>query len=141
MPSIFSKIIRGELPAEKVYETASELAFLDINPKSEGHTLVVPKLEVADFGALPLPELASLIGAVQLVTRGVTRAMGTPHYNLFLNNGAPAGQVIFHVHFHIVPRHQGGGRPGLPGGYEAGRIEDVGEKIRAAIGELQSGQA
>jgi len=141
MPSVFSKIIQGELPAEKVYETASELAFLDINPKSDGHTLVVPKLEVADFDALPPAELQSLISTVQLVTRGVTRAMGTPHYNLFLNNGAPAGQVIFHVHFHIVPRHQRGGRSGLPGGYGAGRIEEVGEKIRAAIGELQSGRA
>ncbi|MCZ6730025.1 MAG: HIT domain-containing protein, partial [SAR324 cluster bacterium] len=84
MSTLFTRIIRGDLPSEKVYETGSELAFLDINPKSEGHTLVVPKLEVAGFDALPTADLQSLIATVQLVTRGIIKAMGTPHYNIFL---------------------------------------------------------
>lgn len=136
MPSIFTRIIRGEMPAEKVYETDTELAFLDINPKSEGHTLVVPKLEVANFEALPLPALHGLATTVQRVAQGVTRAMGTPHYNLFLNNGAPAGQVVFHVHFHIIPRYQGGPPTRARGAYAPGEMESVGAAIREAIQRL-----
>ncbi len=136
MASIFTKIIRQELPAERVLETENELAFLDINPKSAGHTLVVPKLEVADFAQLPGPQLQSLIGTVQFVVRAVTRAMETPHYNVALNNGAPAGQVIFHVHFHVIPRYADGGR-GLAGRqYPEGKLLEVGEKIRRAVREL-----
>ena len=138
MPTLFSKIIRGEVPAEKVYETASELAFLDINPKAEGHTLVVPKLEVASFEALPQAEMQSLIGTVQLVARGLMRALHTPHYNLMLNNGAPAGQVIFHVHFHIIPRFEGSARGWASGSYGEGQLAEVGEKIRAAIKGLDA---
>lgn len=138
MPTLFSKIIRGEIPAEKVYETESELAFLDINPKAEGHTLVVPKLEVASFDALPQADMHSLIRTVQLVARGLMRALDTPHYNLMLNNGAPAGQVIFHVHFHIIPRFEGSARGWASGSYTDGQLADVGGKIRAAIKELDA---
>ncbi len=134
MSSLFTKIIRGELPSEKVYETDSELAFLDINPKAEGHTLVIPKLEVASFEELPQAEMHSLISAVQVVTRGIVRAMATPHYNLLLNNGAPAGQVIFHVHFHIIPRFESAGHGRPSGGYAEGRMAEVGAMIRDAIG-------
>lgn len=134
MSSIFSKIIRGELPAEKVYETGRELAFLDINPHSEGHTLVIPKREVPHFEQLEADELASLAAAVQVVTKGVIRAMKTPHYNITLNNGAPAGQLVFHVHFHIIPRGGGGGRSGVA--YPKGKLEETGGKIRAALKEL-----
>lgn len=136
MSSLFAEIIHGEIPSEKVYETESELAFLDINPKAEGHTLVIPKLEVASFEELPQAELHSLISAVQVVTRGIVRAMHTPHYNLLLNNGAPAGQVIFHVHFHIIPRFEGAGRGWASGSYEEGRMAEVGAMIRGAISAL-----
>jgi histidine triad (HIT) family protein len=138
MASIFTKIIRNELPADRVFETESELAFLDINPKSEGHTLVVPKLEVPNFEALPLPNLQSLAATLQLVTRGVIRATGTPHYNLSLNNGGPAGQVVFHVHFHIIPRYEGGRGPLAQRPYREGRMADVAERIREAIKELEN---
>ncbi len=136
MASIFSKIIGGELPAERVCETENELAFLDIHPKSAGHTLVVPKLEVADFHQLPAPQMQSLMDTVKFVTRAVTHAMKTPHYNLSLNNGAPAGQIVFHVHFHIIPRY-GGGAGRLPGRETPdGGLGEVGEKIRRAVREL-----
>ncbi len=135
MATIFTKIARRELPSEIVYETENELAFLDVNPRSEGHTLVIPKLEVAEFDALPLTNLQSLTATLQLVTRGVLRAVGTPHYNLSLNNGAPAGQVVFHVHFHIIPRYVGE-RGALPGRrYPEGRMAEVGEMIRRAMTE------
>ena len=136
MASIFTRIINRELPGEIVYEDDHALAFLDINPKSEGHTLVVPKYEVANFDALPPDVLATLMLAVQKVARAVTRAMNTPHYNLSLNNGGPAGQVVFHVHFHIIPRHEGvrTARPPLSLSHE--RMSEIGQAIRAEIHDL-----
>ena len=135
MASIFSQIIQREAPGELVYETDTELAFLDLHPSTEGHTLVVPKREVVRFDELEPGELTSLMAAVQVVARGVTKAMGTPHYNLMLNNGAPAGQVVFHVHFHVIPRHEGQSR-GRMGVYPPGQMAKVGGLIRAALQEL-----
>ena len=108
MASIFTQIIRGEIPAERVHETENELAFLDINPKSAGHTLIVPKTEVATFHELPPVEAQSLMLTLQTVARGIAQAMDTPHYNVTLNNGTAAGQIVFHVHFHIIPRYDDG---------------------------------
>ena len=133
MASIFTKIINRELPGEIVYEDDHAIAFLDINPKSEGHTLVVPKFEMASFDALPPDVLAPLMLAVQKVARAVTRAMNTPHYNLSLNNGAPAGQLVFHVHFHIIPRHQGFGTSRPPLSLSSERLAAIGKAIRERI--------
>ena len=138
MASIFTRIVRGELPAEKVYETETEVAFLDINPYAEGHTLVVPKREVASFDELPATELRSLITVVQTVTRGIVRAMNTPHYNLALNNGRPAGQEVFHVHFHIIPRHENRARAWERKRYSSEEMKAVAEKIRRALRELET---
>ena len=133
MTSIFTRIIAREIPGEIVYEDEYAIALLDISPKSEGHTLVVPKQEVAAFDQLPAAELAHLMAAVQKVAQGVTQAMGTPHYNLTLNNGSPAGQVVFHVHFHIMPRWQGQplARPAL--NLPPERMAEIGAAIRNAI--------
>ena len=138
MATIFTRIIRGELPCEKVLETAGEFAFLDINPVSEGHTLVVPKSEVVAFEDLPVPQAQSLIVTVQSVARAVARAMNTPHYNLSLNNGTAAGQEVQHVHFHVIPRFEGQRRMRMQ--YAAGRIQEVGAAIRKAVAELEAGQ-
>lgn len=134
MASIFSKIIAGDLPSEKVYETETEFAFLDIAPLSEGHTLVVPKIEIANYEELPPHLVASLMNTVQVVARGVMKAMETPAYNLFLNNGATAGQVVFHIHFHIIPRFEG-----QPINfkdrktYPEGRASEIAQAIRDAV--------
>jgi len=139
MASIFTRIINGELPGEIVYETAGEVALLDINPLSDGHTLVVPKLEVANFDELPPAHLHGLMATAQHVVRGVTRAMGTPHYNLILNNGPAAGQVVFHVHLHIVPRYPGVRRDAPRSRLgEADRVR-FGARIRQALAELGEG--
>ena len=137
MPSIFTKIIRGELPGEIVYETEHEAAILDLYPVTKGHTLVVPKLEVADIRDLPPERAASLMHAVQVTARGVTRAVGTPHFNLNLNNGAPAGQVVFHVHFHVIPRWEG--QPKEKRKLSTEEMRDLGTRVRAALAELQNG--
>jgi len=136
MPSIFTRIIQRESPAEIVYETDRVIAFLDIFPAADGHTLVVPKREVSDFHDLPGDDATALVLALQRVVRGVTRGMGTPHYNLRLNNGAVAGQVVFHVHFHVMPRwpgvlHQKARLDPAKGAANAARI-------RAALKELEN---
>lgn len=136
MPSLFTKIIAGELPAEIVYEDDHALAFLDINPKSEGHTLVVPKVEVASYDDLLPDDLVNLMAAVQKVAKGVTRAMGTPHYNLDLNNGGPAGQVVFHVHFHIIPRTSGIPRARPPLQLTPERMQEIGAAIRESLAKM-----
>lgn len=102
--TIFSKILRGEIPCHKVYEDEHVLAFLDIGPLSPGHTLVIPKEEVATVGELS-DEAAAAIGRVlPRLCRAVQKVTGTKDYNILQNNGAPAHQAVFHVHFHIIPK-------------------------------------
>ena len=139
MASIFTKIIQGEIPAERVYETDNELAFLDVNPKSRGHTLVVPKLEVASFHELPPDAARSLVVTLQKVAEGVARSMGTTHYNVVLNNGAVAGQIVLHVHFHIIPRYEVAQRSRGRGQGDSETLAAVGDEIRRAMKDLGAG--
>jgi len=134
MASIFTQIINREIPAQIVYENDHVISFMDIAPKSLGHTLVVPKVEVAAYEDLPPEAAAHLSSACQLVIRGVTRAMKTPHYNLTLNNGTPAGQVIFHVHFHVIPRYEGMDRSERPQ-VDSEKLKEMAEAIKQAIDE------
>ncbi len=107
--SIFARIAAGEIPCQKVFENEHVLAFLDIHPLADGHTLVIPKQEVAHLDQLA-PDIAAELGRVLgLVARKVVQAMGAPGYNVLLNNGRVAGQEVEHVHFHIVPRRAGDG--------------------------------
>jgi histidine triad (HIT) family protein len=102
--TIFSKIIRGEIPCHKVHEDDRVLAFLDVFPLSPGHTLVIPKEAVATLDQLS-DESASAIGRVlPRICRAVMKATGTSAYNLLQNNGSSAHQAVFHVHFHIIPK-------------------------------------
>ena len=107
--SIFSRIIRGEIPCAKVFENECLIAFLDIAPLAEGHTLVVPKLQVERLEDLP-PEDAAAIGReLGAIARRVLKATGAPAYNVLQNNGPQSGQAVPHVHFHIIPRRDGDG--------------------------------
>ena len=104
--SIFARIAAGEIPCQKVFENEHVLAFLDIHPLADGHTLVIPKQEVAHLDQLA-PHVAAELGRVLgLVARKVVQATGAPGYNVLLNNGRVAGQEVEHVHFHIVPRRE-----------------------------------
>ncbi|MCL4220693.1 MAG: HIT family protein [Phycisphaerales bacterium] len=105
--SIFSKIIRNEIPAQRVYEDEKCIAILDINPLSEGHTLLIPKEPAESLDALSDNSAAALGRALPRLARAICKATGAQAYNVLLNNGADAGQVVPHVHFHIVPRFQG----------------------------------
>jgi len=101
--SIFSKIIRGEVPAQRVYEDDHTIAIMDINPISEGHVLVIPK-EPAETMADLSDEFAAELGRVlPRITRAVKKATGATSVNLLQNNGSEAGQVVMHVHVHVIP--------------------------------------
>jgi histidine triad (HIT) family protein len=102
--TIFSKILRGEIPCHKVYEDEHVLAFLDIFPLARGHVLVIPKQEVATVAELS-DETAAAIGRVlPRLCRAVVKVSGASDYNILQNNGAPAHQAVLHVHFHIIPK-------------------------------------
>jgi len=107
--TIFSKILRGEIPCHKVYEDDQVLAFLDINPLSPGHTLVIPKEPAATLDALSDEASAAIGRVLPRISRAVLKATGAQHFNLLQNNGAPAHQAVFHVHFHIIPKLDGAG--------------------------------
>jgi histidine triad (HIT) family protein len=105
--NIFAKILRGEMPCFKVYEDAHTLAFMDIMPQVEGHTLVIPKEGAESIFDLSPEGAAALIKATQKVAAAVKDVMKTPGVMLAQLNGEAAGQTIFHIHFHILPRTAG----------------------------------
>lgn len=108
MENIFQKIISGEIPSHKVYENDYVLAFLDINPVNKGHALVIPKKEVKDIYELEEKEAGELMKAIVIVSNAVKAGSGAPAINIVSNNGAEAGQEVFHLHFHIVPSYKKG---------------------------------
>ncbi|MFP4438078.1 MAG: HIT family protein [Chloroflexaceae bacterium] len=107
MASIFSRIVQGEIPAAKIYEDDQTLAFLDINPATRGHALVICKEEYPDLLSVPPDLLAAVVQTTQKVARAITEALKPDGYNVMQNNGSAAGQEVFHYHVHIVPRWEG----------------------------------
>lgn len=100
--TIFSRIIRGELPADKVFENERLVAFKDINPTAPVHILIVSKKEIPDLQSVE-PEDLPLIGEMVSVAQALAKRFGiTDGYRLLTNNGSPAGQTIFHLHFHLI---------------------------------------
>lgn len=102
--NVFARILRGELPCQKVYEDDATLAFLDIMPQAEGHTLVLPKEPAALLVDLSPAALQAAILTTQKLARAVQAATGAPGMLISQFNGAAAGQTVPHVHFHIIPR-------------------------------------
>ncbi len=105
--NIFAKILRGEIPSVKVFEDARTLAFMDIMPQADGHTLVIPKEPAENIFDLSPEGAAALIKTTQRVAKAVKKAMGAPGLMLAQLNGPAAGQTVFHIHFHIIPRSGG----------------------------------
>jgi histidine triad (HIT) family protein len=134
--TIFSRIIRGEIPCHRVYEDDRVLAFLDVGPLSRGHTLVVPKEPAATLDALSDESAAAIGRVLPRLSRAVLAATGASAYNVLQNNGAAAHQAVSHVHFHIIPKQ---GEAGLGIGWKAGTLDPregaaLAERIRAAVG-------
>jgi histidine triad (HIT) family protein len=102
--TIFGKIIRGEIPCHKVYEDAHVLAFLDINPLSHGHTLIIPKEPAETLDQLSDESAAAVGRVLPRICRAVVAATGVKEYNVLENNGTGAHQTVPHVHFHVIPK-------------------------------------
>lgn len=101
---IFCKIIKGEIPCSKLYEDNEFFAFLDIAPINKGHTLIVPKIHCKNLLDFPKAEETDLVEFIKKVARAIIKATNADGFNLGLNNGEAAGQVVHHAHFHIIPR-------------------------------------
>ncbi|NQV13136.1 MAG: HIT family protein [Parcubacteria group bacterium] len=131
---VFCKIIAGELPGAKVYEDDKILAFLDINPINYGHTLVIPKEHYETLVDLPDELLKEVILVVKKIGQAVIAELRVDGFNIGLNNGKAAGQLVDHVHFHVIPREVGDGLKHWPSkDYEEGEMDSVAEKIKQAL--------
>ncbi len=102
---LFCQIIEGEKPSHKIYEDKKTYAFLDINPKNKGHTLVIPKKHRETFLDLKEKEINNLFQKVQKIAKAVKKATNAEGFNIIQNNKKAAGQIIDHVHVHIIPRY------------------------------------
>jgi histidine triad (HIT) family protein len=132
--NVFAKVLRGEIPCHKIYEDEDTLAFLDIMPRSEGHALVITKEKARDLFDVSPKALAKLMAVVQKLAPKIKDAMGAGGVLIQQFNGEAAGQTVFHLHVHIIPRKEGVAlKP------HAGRVEDqaklaaIAEKIRKAL--------
>ena len=132
--NIFAKILRGEIPSVKVYEDAKTLAFMDVMPEADGHVLVVPKEGAENILDLSAEGMTAMMATVQKVARAIEAALSPDGILLKQYNRPAAGQSVFHVHFHIVPRWEGMSL--APHGkvmVEAARLEPIAAKIRRAL--------
>jgi len=132
--TVFAKIVRGEIPCNKVYEDDKVLAFLDINPLSAGHTLVVPKEPAETLDRLSDESAAALGRVLPRLCRAVVAATGVREYNVLENNGTGAHQAIDHVHFHIIPKPNA--REGLGIGWPARGLD---REVAAALAKKIAG--
>ena len=132
--TIFGKILRNEIPCDRVYEDADVLAFLDVSPLSRGHTLVIPREPVETLDQLSPNAGAALGRALPRIARAVMKATGATAYNVLQNNGVAAHQAVMHVHFHIIPKYDDGSGLGI--GWKAGKLEGGAELAKAIADAL-----
>lgn len=131
---LFCKIVAGDIPAQKVYENDRVLAFLDIGPVSEGHTLVIPKAHAENLAAGSIEDATALMVAIHELAPKITQALGAAGYNLGMNHGEAAGQDVLHTHLHIMPRQAGQPRNFVKTHPSQEELTQVADKIRAELG-------
>lgn len=133
--NIFAKILRDEIPSTRVYEDDETLVFMDIMPRADGHVLVIPKTPCRNILDASQQQLSSCMATVQKLSHAVIKAFGAGGVTVQQFNETTGGQEVFHLHFHILPRHEGVAL--MP----PGQMEDAdvltanAEKIRAALAE------
>lgn len=132
--NVFAKILRGEIPAVKVFEDDKTLAFMDVMPQTDGHVLVIPKEAAQNIYDLSPAGAAAMMATAQKVAKAVQKGLGAPGIMLAQLNGPAAGQSVFHVHFHVIPRHAGvdmhlHARDMV----DANKLEPIAAKIRSAL--------
>ena len=129
---IFCKMVAGEIPVANIYEDQVVLSFLDIGPVSDGHALVIPKQHFEELHDCPTELLGQVASRLGKIAKAVVAAVNSQGYNLLCNNGRAAGQLVEHLHFHIIPRNSGDGVfnrwPAYE--YEQGRIDEIAARIR-----------
>lgn len=132
---IFCRIADGRIPCFKVFEDDQVLAFLDIGPIQDGHTLVIPKHHCSRLDECPPQVLENLMVRLAWIAGAVREAMGAEGYNILCNNGRAAGQLVEHLHFHVIPRNTGDGVfkqwPSFQ--YPEGKAQQIVEKIRQKL--------
>ena len=132
--NVFAKILRGELPSHKIYEDAETFAFMDIMPRGDGHCLVIPKTPSRNILDADPQSLATLIASVQKVSRAVVKAFSADGVTVQQFNEPAGGQIVFHLHFHVIPRFDGVALRPHSGEMEKPEVLAANaEKIRAAL--------
>lgn len=135
--NIFAKILRGEVPAHKVYEDKRTFAFLDIMPQAAGHTLVIPKAAARNILDVTPDDLANLIGVTQKIAQTAMQVFAADGVNIFQFNEPAAGQTVFHLHFHVIPRKHGVPlKPPASFKEDAAVLSDQALKLAAALKDL-----
>lgn len=128
---IFCKMVEGQIPVTKIYEDEVVLCFLDIGPVSDGHALVIPKQHFDKLDECPAEVLGQVGSRLGKIAKAVSSAMNSDGYNILCNNGRAAGQLVEHLHFHIIPRNSGDGVfdrwPAYE--YQEGKIDEIAAKI------------
>jgi histidine triad (HIT) family protein len=133
---VFCKIAAGDIPSMKIVEDGQSLAFLDINPLAEGHVLLIPKDHFETLDEMSPDVVAAVTAHLPRLVAAVTSVAGAEGCNVLQNNGQASGQVVPHVHFHVIPRRSGDalGYRWPAGSYEAGRAEQVHAALKQALG-------
>lgn len=136
--TIFSKIIAGEIPSYKVYEDEHVLAFLDISQVTKGHTLVIPKKAATNIFEIDEENMTHLAKALPRVAKAIKQAFNPLGLNILQNNDAYAGQSVFHIHFHLIPRYDeqdGFNLHWQPQGehYTPQQMSEISQKIKEAL--------
>ncbi len=132
--TIFGRIVRGEIPCHRVYEDEHVLAFLDVNPLSRGHTLVIPKEPAETIDRLSDDAAAALGRALPRIARAVLAVTGATAYNVLQNNGPAAHQAVMHVHFHVIPKYDDGSGLGI--GWKTIKLEGGPDLAKAIASKL-----
>jgi histidine triad (HIT) family protein len=138
MECIFCNIKERKAEAEIIFEDEHVLAFLDVQPVNYGHTLVIPKKHYDNFLTVPKDELSKLIHATQFIAGVVKRSLNADGFNVISNNGIPAGQSVYHFHFHIIPRFNNDFtlKPVVKN-YSEGALQEYGGQIRSFISKYK----
>lgn len=130
---IFCKIIAREIPSEIIFEDDQTLAFLNIHPVMPGHALIIPKHHSENFASTPAADVTAVMATAQKITPAILAAVGATDFNFSTNNGPAAGQVIFHTHFHLIPRQPKDGHEHWHGDPAPKGISALGAKIRETL--------
>ena len=131
---IFCRIVNGDIPCARVYEDDAVLAFLDLGPMTRGHTLVVPRKHCESLLDFPAEEAPALISALQKVGSAVMRAVGAQGFHVLQNNFPAAGQTVFHLHWHVIPRTEGDGMALWPQeSYREGEMAELAAAVAARM--------